>query len=225
MTSLQIDGAEPLLRDAPAATRSRTAGDVAVWVALAALQALLSPLLLLCWIERRRSTSDRALMATGELLSLVPGPIGNLVRKAFYGASIHACARRAYIAFGTLIVNRRAAIGERAFIGPYCVLGAVRVGAGTRLASRVSAMSGRHQHGSSRQGVEPDGFRNLDVIAIGDGAWVGEGAIVMANVGRKAIVGAGSVVVRDVPDGVTVVGNPARPLGTRAEPVDRQARK
>ena len=38
------------------------------------------------------------------------------------------------------------------------------------------------------------------------------GAIVMANVGRASIVGAGSVVTRSVADGIAVAGNPARAL-------------
>lgn len=53
-------------------------------------------------------------------------------------------------------------------------------------------------------------------ITIKDGAWIGAGAIVLPNVtvGRKAIVGAGAVVTRDVPDYAIVAGNPARMIGT-----------
>src|SRR5262245_6679081 len=193
----------------------QTTADAVVAVVLGLLQVLLSPLLLLCWIERRRGDSDRWLIACAELLSLVPGPPGNLVRKAFYRGAIQSCATRAYISFGSMIVNRRASIAGRAFVGPYCVVGAVRVGRDVRLATRVSAMSGRHHHGSASGGVSGD-FHDEGVIEVGDGAWVGEAAIVMANVGRRAIVGAGSVVTRDVPDDGAVAGNPARPLGSQA---------
>jgi acetyltransferase-like isoleucine patch superfamily enzyme len=201
--------------EAPPAEASPTAADTAVAVALVLLQVLLSPLLLACWIERRRGGSDRWLTACAELLCLVPGPMGNLIRKAFYRVSIQGCATRAYISFGSMIVNRRASVGERAFVGPYCVIGAVRIGRDARLATRVSAMSGRHHHGSAAAGVSGE-FHNAGVVDVGDGAWVGEGAIVMANVGRGAIVGAGSVVTRDVPDGAAVAGNPARPIGSQA---------
>jgi acetyltransferase-like isoleucine patch superfamily enzyme len=49
-------------------------------------------------------------------------------------------------------------------------------------------------------------------VEIGDDAWIGIGAIILKGVriGRGARIGAGSVVVRDVPDGACVAGNPAR---------------
>lgn len=52
-------------------------------------------------------------------------------------------------------------------------------------------------------------------IRVEDGAYIGAGSSVRheLTVGRDSVVGAGSVVVKDVPPGATVVGNPARPLG------------
>lgn len=49
-------------------------------------------------------------------------------------------------------------------------------------------------------------------VIIGDGAWIGIGAIVLKGVtiGKNARVAAGAVVVRDVPEGARVAGNPAR---------------
>jgi len=56
-------------------------------------------------------------------------------------------------------------------------------------------------------------------VTIKRGAQIGLRAIIMpgVTVGRGAVVGAGSVVTRDVPDGVTVAGSPAKPTKKTVE--------
>lgn len=56
---------------------------------------------------------------------------------------------------------------------------------------------------------------HVDPILISTGASIGAGAVVVAGttIGRYALVGAGAVVTRDVPDFALVAGNPARALG------------
>ena len=58
---------------------------------------------------------------------------------------------------------------------------------------------------------------------IGKNCWIGAGALLMpgVHVGEGSVIGAGSVVTRDIPAGVVAVGNPCRvlrPIGER----DRQ---
>lgn len=182
-------------------------------IALRGLQLVLGPLLLGCWLERRWGHGESWFGACGELLSLVPGWAGSLVRKAFYRATLRACAAHAYFSFGVLLVRRAASVGHEVYIGPYSIVGAAQLGDGVKIASRVSIMSGRHQHyaGPSEGASTVPRFAE---VSIGAGSWIGEGAIVMANVGERSVVGAGSVVVRDVGDGTTVVGNPAREVAS-----------
>ena len=49
-------------------------------------------------------------------------------------------------------------------------------------------------------------------IEIGSDVWVGGGALILPGVriGSKTVIGAGSVVTRDVPEGVFAAGNPCR---------------
>jgi maltose O-acetyltransferase len=56
------------------------------------------------------------------------------------------------------------------------------------------------------------GWETTAPITIRDGAWLGAGVIVCPGVtiGENTVVGAGSVVTRDLPDRVVAVGNPCR---------------
>lgn len=54
-------------------------------------------------------------------------------------------------------------------------------------------------------------------VSVGSNSWVGLGASVIESrrIGRNVMIGAGTVVIHDVPDGVTIVGNPARVVSRR----------
>ncbi len=49
-------------------------------------------------------------------------------------------------------------------------------------------------------------------VSIGSDVWVGGGAMILpgVSIGSKTVIGAGSVVTRDIPDGVVAAGNPCR---------------
>jgi acetyltransferase-like isoleucine patch superfamily enzyme len=74
-------------------------------------------------------------------------------------------------------------------------------------------------------GVAPDipiskqPLQSKGPIVVDDHAWVGVGVIVLdgVRIGKGAVIGAGSVVTRDVPDGAIAVGIPARVVTTRGE--------
>ena len=55
----------------------------------------------------------------------------------------------------------------------------------------------------------------FEKIVIGENCWIGNGALVMANIGDHCIIGAGSVVTEDVPAYSIVAGNPARIIKNR----------
>lgn len=66
--------------------------------------------------------------------------------------------------------------------------------------------------------LQRDGDWTLERTAVGRGASIGSGAIVLCGltIGEDAVVGAGAVVTHDVPAGTIVAGSPARLLRTRA---------
>lgn len=145
-------------------------------------------------------------------LSLIPGKTGSYLRVAFYKLTLQETAWSAFIGFGSFFSKRDARVGANSWIGAYCILGSVYVGRNVFIASRVSVPSGRYQHMAELKG-EPSQGPRFSRVSIGEGSWVGEGAIVMADVGKNCIVGAGSVVITSVTDGLRVAGNPARAIG------------
>ncbi|MCP2280533.1 sugar O-acetyltransferase [Nocardia amikacinitolerans] len=88
-------------------------------------------------------------------------------------------------------------IGDDVSIGPRCQL--------------LTALHPMTDHEARRQRWE-----SAAPIAIGDNVWFGGGVIVCpgVTVGANTVVGAGSVVTRDLPDAVFAAGNPARVIRT-----------
>ncbi len=103
-------------------------------------------------------------------------------------------------------------IGARTFVNFGLVaidVAAISIGEDVQIGPNVQLLTPTHP-------VEPEPRRAkweaAEPITIGDNVWLGGGVIVLPGVtiGADTVVGAGSVVVRDLPAGVVAVGNPAR---------------
>jgi acetyltransferase-like isoleucine patch superfamily enzyme len=163
-----------------------------------------------CWRGRTPASSDLVYSFWTHVFAQIPGYPGMLLRRAFYRWTLQRCAADVTIEFGALITQRRAALGPGVYVGPYALVGWADIGAHTLVGSRASLLSGGNQHKWSSDGWTPTGPTSLAQIVIGSRTWIGEGAILMANVGSGCMVAAGAVVSAGVPDGVMVAGNPAR---------------
>ena len=159
---------------------------------------------------------DRALEGSTQALSLVPGLVGQYLRRAFLCQVLDACHRSVTVEFGTLFSAAGARLGERVYIGPGCHLGLIELGADVLIGAGVHIPSGGRAHETSDSSVpirEQPFVRTR--IRVGHGSWIGSAAIIMADVGHDSIVGSGAVVTRPVPDRVVAAGVPARVLKAR----------
>lgn len=111
--------------------------------------------------------------------------------------------------------GKRVSVGDHSFVNYDCLLLAndrIDIGERVFIAPRAMVLTVTHP-------LDPEeryGTRNATApVSIGDDAWIGAGATVMpgVRVGKRAVVAAGAVVTRDVPDGCIVVGVPARVVG------------
>lgn len=112
----------------------------------------------------------------------------------------------------------RLVIGHNVSINPGCHLACIErleLHDGVLLASRVFVTDHFHGDTSVESLAIPPQKRLLTTkgpVIIGQNAWLGEGVVVMPGVtiGRNAIIGANSVVTKNIPDNAVAAGVPAR---------------
>ena len=102
-------------------------------------------------------------------------------------------------------------LGERVFFNFNCIVldvCAVRIGSFSLFGPAVQIYTPRHPLNAELRRREEFG----KPVEIGSDVWVGGGAIILPGVriGSRAVIGAGSVVTRDVPERVFAAGNPCR---------------
>ncbi|MDE6207422.1 MAG: acetyltransferase [Muribaculaceae bacterium] len=117
-----------------------------------------------------------------------------------YVNAIHPTAiisRTAHIGAGTVVMHG-ATIQSDSSIGRHCI---INTGASVDHECRI----GDYVHISPHATL-------CGNVHVGEGSWIGAGATVVPGIkiGRWCTIGAGAVVIRDIPDGATAYGNPAK---------------
>jgi maltose O-acetyltransferase len=108
--------------------------------------------------------------------------------------------------------------GYQTFVGARCFanwglisldVATVTIGDDVQVGPNVQLLTATHP---LEPGPRRDKWEAAEPIVLGDNVWLGGGVIVCPGVtiGADTVVGAGSVVVRDLPPGVVAVGSPAR---------------
>jgi acetyltransferase-like isoleucine patch superfamily enzyme len=176
-----------------------------------------APLLGYYGIVRMMAPTDRVLESCSQLLALVPGLPGQYLRRAFYAHTLEYCGKTAVISFGVILSSAGARIADGAYIGPFCTIGLAHIDKDTLIAAGTQIPSGPHTHGLEGGLIREEPGRRR-VVKIGPDAWVGNNAVVMADVGAGSIVGAGAVVTRPIPPRTVAAGVPAQAIRHRDAP-------
>lgn len=163
-----------------------------------------------CKIERKISSSERIFQFWGELFALFPGLPGSIIRCAYYKLTITSCSLNANIGFAVSIAHRETWIEDRVIIISYTSVGRCRIGEGTGIGSGCHIISGKREHAVNSKGIDFSIPMKGSSIKIGKRVWIGDGCIIMADIGDGAVVGAGSVVTQPIGDYLVAAGNPAK---------------
>lgn len=106
-------------------------------------------------------------------------------------------------------------IGDNCYIGynnTFLAGGNITLEDGVLMASNILISSENH----SINPESPDYYMNqklsCDPIIVGEGTWIGEKVSILSGVtiGKKCVIGAGSIVTKDIPDFSIAVGSPAK---------------
>jgi len=116
-----------------------------------------------------------------------------------------------YCDYGTNIT-----VGEKVYFNFNCVVldvAPVRIGSRVLFGPAVQIYTATHPLNATERST---GLEAGTAIEIGDDVWIGGGAIICPGVriGSRTVIGAGSVVTKDIPEGVLAVGNPCRVIRT-----------
>lgn len=134
------------------------------------------------------SIGDEVIIQDGTVLSVHPGNQGSEPRGLRIGSGSN--------------------IGRR---NHFYSLNQITIGAKVLTAPSVYISDCTHEFSNPNIPIIDQPVRVLSPVTIGDGTWIGQGAcIIGCRVGRNCVIGANSVVLKDVPDHSVVAGAPAR---------------
>lgn len=123
--------------------------------------------------------------------------------------------QHAYIGSGAgLSIGNRSQLGHNSRIGQHVTLGNDVV-----MGPDVIIMANAHAFEDPSIPINQQGALPISPVTIGDDVWIGTRAIILpgVNIGNHAIIGAGAVVTKNVPEKAIVGGNPAKIIRFRGE--------
>ncbi len=151
-----------------------------------------------------------------QAFSIVPGISGEWLRRSILRWITKRPLNDCCISFGTTFSDPRVIIEDGVYIGTRCDIGWAHIGKDTIIGSGVHILSGLGQHrfdDLKRPIKDQPGV--YEKVMIGEGSWIGNGAIIGAKVGKGCVVGAGAVVIKTLEDFSIAAGNPARLIKER----------
>ncbi|MEW6616659.1 MAG: acyltransferase [Thermodesulfobacteriota bacterium] len=155
--------------------------------------------------------------APSQILSLIPGLSGILLRRVWYENTLKSCGRKLTVDWLAAIRTRDSEIGNNCTLGVANWVGWILMGDDVIMGSRVVLSSGGRQHSFSDLRVPirlQQGAKRQ--LKIGSNIWIGAHSVILADISSGTVVGAGSIVTKTYSENAVIAGNPARILYMRS---------
>jgi len=111
-------------------------------------------------------------------------------------------------------------IGDNSGIGVNCrACGPIKIGDNVMMGPEVIILTISHKYDRLDVPMLEQGHNSPEPVSIGDDVWIGTRAIILPgiSIGKGAIIGAASIVTKDVPEYAVVCGNPAKVIKYRTD--------
>ena len=177
-------------------------------------------------IKKRSKTVNRVVTFLWNAVSFLRRGMRRILILPLQRRMLQSCGKHVLIEKGCRISYRNVSIKDNSTIAEGCVLMSekayIHIGRNCMLAPRVALITGDHRIDIKgkpmRQVTEKEKLpQNDQDIIIEDDVWIGYGAILLkgVHIGRGSVLGAGSVVTKDLPPYSIYTGIPAERLRPR----------
>lgn len=155
------------------------------------------------------------------VVKYLPSPIGDVLRYTISKPFVGKMGKVRMYEGTTLWYPYRIKLGSNVTLNEWVYIsgyGNVTIGDAVRIGSRATILSSDHEFRDCSRKIYQQGIQSGGVV-IEDDVFIGTGAIILkgVTVGTHSVIGAGSVVVKDVPPYSVVAGNPARVITALSE--------
>ena len=155
---------------------------------------------------------------------LVGGAIWRYLRLGTCRQLFRKCGENVNIVRGAYFGSgEQLSVGNNSGLGTNCWIGrGSSIGANVMMGADVIVFTRNHETSRTDIPMLEQGYADYQPVVIEDDVWIGARVIILpgVHIGKGAVIGAGSVVPRDVPDYAVVAGNPARIVRMRNCSID-----
>ncbi|MCK4820719.1 acyltransferase, partial [bacterium] len=155
-------------------------------------------------------SSETGFKMAWQFLSLLPTAIGVGVRDEFYRRTLRTCGENTLVSFGAVFYYPEVSIGNNVIIGSNVSIHHCDIGNNVMIGGGSHILSGRKYHNFDQPDIPiiKQGGK-MKRVRIDDDVWIGVNSVIMEDVGKGSVVGAGSVVTKKIEPYSIVAGNPA----------------
>lgn len=149
------------------------------------------------------------------LFKYFPSPIGDVFRYLITKPFCKSIGKARIYEGVTLWYPYRIEIGDNTTLNEWVYIsgyGGVTIGSGVRIGNRTTIITSDHVWVDNETPIYKQGISTKGGVIISDDCFIGANVTIMdgVKIGTHTVVGAGSVVTKDVPSNSIVAGNPAR---------------